>query len=485
MGIALLLLYAVCMLCMLAYSVSQAHLVFLYLRSKKTARLSPALPAQLPRITVQLPIYNEPLVVERLIRTVVQFDYPKELLEIQVLDDSTDHSVATIDRLVAEFRQQGIDIHHVRRDVRTGFKAGVLAHGLTLCKGEFIAIFDADFLPEPDFLKRTIGHFADAQVGAIQVRWEHLNRNYNLLTRLLAMTLDAHFSIEQRGRGAGGNFINFNGTAGVWRKQCIADAGGWSADTLTEDLDLSYRAQLKGWRIAYLEEYSAPAEIPMLMPAIRSQQYRWNKGGAEVARKLLGRMLGSTLPLHAKTHGFFHLLNTAVFPCLLLAAIISVPLLVWMESAPMRGLFLQVGLVLFSGFVMLSGFYWVSIRQRMSSKTGAIRQFLTQFPLFLCMSMGLSLFNSIAVMEGYLGRKSPFVRTPKFASTDSEAQHAKVRWGIPPAIAMAEGLLALYFMLGIILAIRADYYPFLLFHVMLATGFGLLFVYSAKHARVE
>lgn len=485
MGIALLLLYAVCMLCILAYSVSQAHLVFLYLRSKKTTRLSPALPAQLPRITVQLPIYNEPLVVERLIRTVVQFDYPKELLEIQVLDDSTDHSVATIARLVAEFRQQGIDIHHVRRDVRTGFKAGALAHGLTLCKGEFIAIFDADFLPEPDFLKRTIGHFADAQVGAIQVRWEHLNRNYNLLTRLLAMTLDAHFSIEQRGRGAGGNFINFNGTAGLWRRQCIADAGGWSADTLTEDLDLSYRAQLKGWRIAYLEEYSAPAEIPMLMPAIRSQQYRWNKGGAEVARKLLGRVLASGFPLHARMHGLFHLLNTAIFPCLFLAAVISVPLLPWLDASVLRQPFLAVGMTLFGGFLILSGFYWVSIRQRLPTGNAALRAFLTQFPLFLCMSMGLSLFNGMAVLEGYLGRKTPFVRTPKFASTDTEAQRASVRWGIPPPIALAEGLLALYFLFGVVLAVRADYYPFLLFHLMLATGFGLLFIYSAKHARAE
>ncbi len=483
MGPALLILYAICMLCILAYSVAQAHLVMLYLRSKRNPLPSPALPEKLPCVTVQLPIYNEPLVVERLLRKVAQFDWPSELLEIQVLDDSTDDTVQTVERVVQELRAEGLDIQQIRRSDRQGYKAGALAHGLTTAKGEFIAIFDADFLPERDFLKRTIGSFHDGKVGAVQVRWAHLNRNYNLLTRLLAMTLDAHFTIEQRGRSAGGNLLNFNGTAGVWRRQCISDAGGWSADTLTEDLDLSYRAQLKGWTITFLEEYAAPAEIPMLMPAIRSQQYRWNKGGAEVARKLLGRMLGSALPLHARTHGFFHLLNTAVFPCLLLAAIISVPLPVWMESAPMRGLFLQVGLVLFSGFVMLSGFYWVSIRQRMSSTTEAIRQFLTQFPLFLCMSMGLSLFNSIAVVEGYLGRKSPFVRTPKFASTDSEAQHAKVRWGIPPAIAMAEGLLALYFMLGIILAIRADYYPFLLFHLMLATGFGLLFVYSAKHAR--
>lgn len=480
-----MILYALCILCILTYSISQAHLVFHYLRSKKKELPSPALPPKLPTVTVQLPIYNEPLVVERLIRKVAQFDYPKELLEIQVLDDSTDSTVATIDRLVTEFQLQGLDIYHVRRDVRTGYKAGALAHGLTFCKGEFIAIFDADFLPKPDFLKKTIGHFADVEVGAVQVRWEHLNRNYNLLTKLLAMTLDAHFSIEQRGRGASDSFINFNGTAGVWRKQCIAEAGGWSADTLTEDLDLSYRAQLKGWKITYLEDYTAPAEIPMLMPAIRSQQYRWNKGGAEVARKLLGRVLTSNFPLHTRIHGLFHLLNTAIFPCLFIAGLVSVPLTPYLDDSPMRLSFLKVGLVLLVGFMAMSGMFWVSIRQRTRDLTSALRVFFTEFPLFLCVSMGLSLFNSIAVVEGYLGRRTPFVRTPKFASTDTEAQSASVRWGIPPFIALAEGVLALYFILGLALAFRANYYPFLLFHLMLAIGFGLLFIYSAKHARIE
>lgn len=484
MGIPILAVYVFCLLCILAYSIAQGHLVFRYLRSKKTPSSVPELPEKLPYVTVQLPVYNEPLVVERLIRKVAEFDYPRELLEIQVLDDSTDMTVDISSRTVAELRGQGLDIHHVRRSGRKGFKAGALAHGTDICKGEFIAIFDADFLPESDFLKKTIGHFADAGTGAVQVRWGHLNRNYNLLTRLLAITLDAHFTIEQHGRNAGGDFINFNGTAGIWRKACITDAGGWSADTLTEDLDLSYRAQMKGWHLHYMEEYSAPAEIPMLMPAIRSQQYRWNKGGAEVARKQLGKLLSSDLPLHTRLHGMFHLLNTAVFLCVLTAALVSVPLLFWMEANTLRDTFLAVGMGLFAGFFILSLFYWVSIRRRAADGGQAIRQFLFQFPMFLCVSMGLSLFNSIAVLEGYMGRRTPFVRTPKFASIGTDAQDSNVRWGFPPAIAWAEAMLALYFIFGIVMAVRMDYFPFLLFHLMLAVGFSVLFGYSVRHARV-
>lgn len=484
MGFLMLAVYIWCLLCILAYSLAQGHLLFRYLRSKRNPAYVPALPEVLPPVTVQLPVYNEPLVVERLIRKVSEFDYPKGLMEIQVLDDSTDETVDIISRTVAELRASGLDIHHIRRKDREGFKAGALAHGTDICKGEFIAIFDADFLPEKDFLMSTIGHFADKGTGAVQVRWGHLNRDYNLLTRLLAITLDAHFTIEQRGRNVGGDFINFNGTAGIWRKSCIADAGGWSADTLTEDLDLSYRAQMKGWHLQYIEEYTAPAEIPMLMPAIRSQQYRWNKGGAEVARKQLGTLLSSELPFQTRLHGMFHLLNTAVFLCVLTAAVLSVPLLFWLEVHSLRDTFLTVGMGLFAGFFILSAFYWTSIRQRAESGGHAMRQFLFQFPMFLCVSMGLSLFNSIAVLEGYFGRRTPFVRTPKFASIGNEAQNGNARWGMPPAIAWAEALLALYFIFGLVMAVRLDYFPFLLFHLMLTVGFSVLFGYSVRHARV-
>lgn len=483
MGISLLAVYIICLLCILAYSVAQGHLMVLYLRDRRKARTLAPLPAVLPMVTVQLPLYNEPLVAERLIGKVAAFDWPLHLLEIQVLDDSTDQTVNIVANVVAQLQAQGIDIRHVRRAVRSGYKAGALAHGTAVCKGEFIAIFDADFLPEKDFLQQTIGPFADAHVGAVQVRWGHLNRDYNLLTRLLALTLDAHFSIEQRGRSAGGNFINFNGTAGIWRKACIADAGGWNADTLTEDLDLSYRAQLKGWRIHFEEHYAAPAEIPMLLPAIRSQQYRWNKGGAEVARKHLGRVLGSGQPLHVKLHALFHLMNTAVFLCVLLSAVVSVPLLWWLEASTLREPFLVLGMVLFSGFFILSAFYWLSIRQRFADAGSATLHFLVYFPLFLSLSMGLALFNSIAVLEGYFGRKTPFVRTPKFASIGTDMVGAKSTWGLPPLIALPEALLSVYFVFGVVMAVRIGYHPFLLFHALLALGFGALVFYSVKHGR--
>jgi cellulose synthase/poly-beta-1,6-N-acetylglucosamine synthase-like glycosyltransferase len=484
MGELLLAIYAICMLCILAYSMAQAHLLWLYLRSKKKPEVTAPLPEELPAVTIQLPVYNEPLVIERLIRTVVEMDYPAELLEIQVLDDSTDATVSKAAALVADFREKGIDIVHVRREARTGFKAGALDHGMKRAKGEFIAIFDADFLPKRNFLKQTMGHFHDPMVGAVQVRWEHLNRGYNLLTRLLAMTLDAHFTIEQRGRSAGGNFINFNGTAGIWRRSCINDAGDWRADSLTEDLDLSYRAQLRGWKICYLEDVTAPAEIPMLMPAIRSQQYRWNKGGAEVARMHLGRVLGSDVPFHTKFHAVFHLLNTAVFISVLAAAVVSVPLLLWLHQSPLKEPFLVIGMFFFAGFGMLAGLYWVSIRQQVGSNGAAWWRFLLQFPMFLALSMGLSLFNSIAVIEGYAGRRTPFVRTPKFASVGNDALAGSARWGMPPVIAFAEAGLAVYFMVGIGLSVQMSYHPFLLFHLLLSIGFATLALYSVRHARM-
>jgi cellulose synthase/poly-beta-1,6-N-acetylglucosamine synthase-like glycosyltransferase len=485
MGITLLTLYVVCLLCIFAYSLAQGQLTYSYKKATQEPRTLPALPTQLPMVTIQLPLYNEPLVAERLIGKVALFDWPKERLEIQVLDDSTDETVQIVAKLVAQLRAQGFDIHHLQRAQRTGYKAGALAYGTALCKGEFVAIFDADFLPESDFLKQTIGHFADASVGTVQVRWAHLNRNDNLMTRLLALTLDAHFTIEQLGRSAGGNFINFNGTAGVWRKACIADAGGWSADTLTEDLDLSYRAQLRGWKIHYLANYAAPAEIPMLMPAIRSQQYRWNKGGAEVARKHLVGVLRSVQPLHVKLHAVFHLLNTAIFLCILLAAVVSVPLLYWLNGSALREPFLIVGIALFSGSTVLAYAFWTTLRTSVDNPWQAVGQFIYLFPLFLAVSMGLSLMNSIAVLEGYMGKRTPFVRTPKFASIGANLQSMPTRWGIPPRIAWAEAALALYFASGIILSLRLGYHPFLLFHVLLVVGFSTLVFYASKHAKAN
>lgn len=487
LGYILFSIYILCLLCILVYSLVQSHLTFLYLKSKKQKVEVPELPKELPRVTIQLPIYNELYVVERLLRKVAEMDYPTDLLEIQVLDDSTDETVELTANLVTEIQEIGIDIKHVRRPERIGFKAGALEYGMKKAKGEFIAIFDSDFLPEKDFLLKTLTYFKDEEIGLVQTKWEHLNKNYNVLTRLLGMALDAHFTIEQKGRNSNGDFMNFNGTAGVWRRTCIETSGGWSADTLTEDLDLSYRAQLKGWKMKYVEEFTSPAEIPAFIQAVRSQQYRWNKGGAEVARKNLRTIIKSDLPFHVKFHALFHLLNTGIFFCVFLAAVVSVPLLYFISVGNILQQALTISGVFFLGFVLLSGFYWVTLRQRNTNAFTTSLNFLVYFPIFLSLSMGLSLYNTIAVLEGYLGIRSPFIRTPKFNIVGKEERtkgNQYVRSRIP-TIAFFEGLLAVYFGLAICFSCAHGLYPFVPYHAMLALGFGGIFFYSVKHSIIR
>jgi cellulose synthase/poly-beta-1,6-N-acetylglucosamine synthase-like glycosyltransferase len=487
LGYVLFTVYVLSLFCILFYSIVQGHLTFLYVKSKGREYVAPKLPELLPKVTIQLPIFNELYVVDRLIRKVAEIDYPSDLVDIQVLDDSTDETVEVIASLVKEIAALGIGIQHIRREDRVGFKAGALEYGLQSAKGEFVAIFDADFLPERDFLLKTIPYFDNPKIGMVQTKWEHLNKNFNLLTRLLAMALDAHFSIEQRGRNSNGDFMNFNGTAGVWRRVCIEDSGGWSSDTITEDLDLSYRAQLKGWKMKYLEEYGSPAEIPAFLSAIRSQQYRWNKGGAEVARKNLKTIFKSDLPFHVKLHATFHLLNTGIFIFVFLSAIISVPLLYFLSVGQIANDILKYSLIFFAGFFLLSSFYWVSLRQRNRSVLSTSLNFLFYFPIFLGLSMGLSLFNTIAVVEGYIGIRSPFVRTPKFNIVDNKIGVEKNQYmrSKIPVIAYFEGLLALYFAFALWYGLQHELYPFVPYHVLLMFGFGGIFFYSVKHSVIR
>lgn len=475
--------YALSLLLILIYSLAQAHLTYSYLRSKKEDKAVPLLPKVLPKVTVQLPVFNELYVVERLLRKVAELDYPLHLLEIQVLDDSTDECLLLSRKLVHELAATGIDIKLIERPERIGFKAGALAYGLQKASGEFIAIFDADFLPEKDFLLKTIPYFEDEKIGVVQTKWEHLNQNYNVLTRLLAMALNAHFTVEQKGRNASGSFMNFNGTAGIWRMSCIETSGGWRADTLTEDLDLSYRAQLKGWKMKYLEEYTSPAEIPAFMSAIRSQQYRWNKGGAEVARKNLITILKSNFSSKVKFHALFHLLNTGVFIPVLISAILSVPLLYFIVVGAVPLVLLDLSAVFLTGFVLLSVFYWVSFNQHHRNPVRATAYFIVYFPVFLGLSMGLSLFNTLAVLEGYLGIKTPFIRTPKFNIVGRETnikQNQYLKSSLPK-IALVEGLLSLYFLIALLYGWQHQLYPFLPYHLLLTLGFGGIFFYSVKH----
>ncbi|HEX6890617.1 MAG TPA: cellulose synthase family protein [Chryseolinea sp.] len=390
MDILVTLVYLICMLYIFLFSISQLFLTWVYVRRKSKTQ-KPLINVKFdPLITVQLPIFNEKYVVERLIDAVASLDYPKNRLEIQILDDSTDETSEIILKKIASVRPLGLNIKFIHREDRSGFKAGALTHGLKVASGEFIAIFDADFLPAPDFLKNTIKHFSDPEVGVVQTRWTHLNGDYSLLTKLQAFALDAHFSIEQSARNSVGSFMNFNGTAGIWRKECIESSGGWSFDTLTEDLDLSYRAQLKGWKFKYLQDITTPAELPVVMQAVKSQQFRWSKGAAETGRKLFGTVLQSDISPGKKILAFFHLFNSSVFIVVFIAALLSVPVLYIKDRHPDAGWMVNLSVIFFIGFLSIALFYWIATKQ---FNHNPWRVFLQRFPGFLIVSMGLSLHN--------------------------------------------------------------------------------------------
>jgi len=481
MVISISILYGIFLCYIFLFSLSQLHLTLIYIKRTKEPSVNPLVLHDFPLVTVQLPIYNEKYVVDRLLDAISKFNYPKEKFEIQILDDSTDETTTLLVRKIEHLRPLGLDIKLVHREHRAGFKAGALDHGIQSAKGDFIAIFDADFIPDSDFLLKTLPYFKDSAIGVVQTRWEHINKEYSILTRLQAFGLDAHFSIEQSARSAAGSFINFNGTCGVWRKKCIEDAGGWSHDTLTEDLDLSYRAQLKNWKFKYLEGVSTPGELPIIMPAIKSQQYRWNKGAAETARKNFGNVLRSGMPLKNKIHAFFHLFNSSVFVCLLGAALLSVPMLYIKQSNPSIEWLFNLGIIFLIGFMSITLFYWIATKRFHVSNPG--KTFFSLYPRFLMVSMGLSLHNGLAVLEGLIGRKTPFVRTPKFNVSQGEPWTrnsyitTRINW-----LTIMEGILCLYFIFGIILGIQLDDGGLLFFHAMLVMGFGGVFYYSVRPA---
>jgi len=473
-------LYGLCLLFILCFSTGQWQLTRLALRAYAGPPTAPPhLPEAWPRVTVQLPLYNEQNVVERVIDAAAALDYPSQLLHIQVLDDSTDATVALAAARVAHHSARGLRISHVRRPNREGYKAGALRHGLDCTDGEFVAIFDADFVPEADFLQRTLPYFQDEEVGVVQTRWGHLNAQESLLTRLQAFGLDAHFLIEQVGRTFGGFFINFNGTGGVWRRSCIADAGGWHTDTLTEDLDLSYRAQLRGWRFVYRPELVAPAELPAAMDALKSQQFRWTKGAAETARKHLGRMWRSDKPLATKLHATFHLLNSSVYVVILLMALLSVPLVFVRAQYREYTLVLQLASVFLLGFVPLIYYYYTA--WRLASPTAKTGRYPGFFLLFLSVSMGLALHNTRAVLLGWLGQRTEFVRTPKAGSAGKPARRYRTG-GVGPLVVL-EGVLAAYFAFGLAAGLYLGDYGLLPFHALLTLGFAAVCYYSVRHAR--
>ncbi len=467
------------MLFILIYAVAQGHLLFHFLKAKSSSdKIRPHAPATWPKVTVQLPVFNELYVVDRLIESVARLDYPPELLQIQILDDSTDQTADLIREKIAEF--PNVDFQYIHREIRTGFKAGALREGLERASGEFIAIFDADFVPDPDFLVRTIPWFSSEKTGMVQTRWTHLNRDYSILTRLQAIALDTHFLIEQTGRNHQGAFINFNGTGGIWRKSCIYDAGNWHDDTLTEDLDLSYRAQRKGWEFVYRPDIESPAELPPIMSAVKSQQFRWTKGGAECAIKHFAKVNREDHPFRVKFHSFAHLFNSAVFIAVLVASLSSIG--VWWagEKGLIPPVWMEVSGIFLVGFVLIAGTYLVSFFFERQSFLKPAFNAAWQLPLFLSVSMGLSLHNSQAVWEGLTGKKSPFVRTPKFNLESGKEKLSLNRYLIHrmPVTTWIEGGLALVFWGMVGLAFLAQNFLFLPFHAMLAFGYSIVFVKS-------
>lgn len=457
-------------------------MIYYYLKFRSRKRPDPGAITSYPVVTVQLPVYNELYVVGRLIDASCAMVYPKEKLEIQVLDDSTDQTVDVVRAHVERYQKQGYDIKHVRRDSREGFKAGALKEGLKGARGELVAIFDADFVPRPDFLLKTIPYFVgDATIGMVQTRWEHLNSEYSILTRTQAMALDGHFVIEQAVRNKVGFFINFNGTAGVWRKECIEDAGNWQADTLTEDLDLSYRAQLRGWKFIYLNDVTSPAELPSEINALKSQQFRWTKGAIETARKMLPVVWKSKLPLKIKIHATFHLTNNLVFPFIVLAGVLNVPLVFIKHHGGYEGYFTFMAIFIFA---FIGSFLFYLFSQKDVYADWRRRIFL--FPIFMAGSMGFAVNNSRAVIEGLFRKKSEFVRTPKYSIREKKDSWVDKKY-VPVKISgtvVIELVLAIYCLFGVVSSIYFLELAAVPFQLLFFLGFFFVSVLSIKHAFV-
>jgi len=431
--------------------------------------------SELPHITIQLPLFNEMYVIERLVKAVTEIDYPRELLEIQVLDDSTDETVRIASATVARYRQKGFDIHDIHRDDRTGFKAGALENGMKTAKGSLIAIFDADFVPKPDFLRKLVHYFTDPIVGCAQMRWAHINGSYNLLTRLQTIMLDGHFVLEQTTRNRSGNFFNFNGTAGILRRDAIEMSGGWQHDTLTEDTDLSFRAQLMGWKFVYLLDEEAPAEIPVEINAFKAQQRRWAKGVLQVWFKLYRRIWYAPLPLRVKLEMFFRLTGNISYPLMIVASFMQFPLLLVRYNQGLYQLMVLDVPLLFFSTVSVVLFYGSAIWYLDKSRSR-----MWHLPLVMGLGIGLAFSNARAVLEALMGVKSDFVRTPKYRveQGDDESWKRKKYKRKHGWLPLLELSFAVYFVLAIGYAIRMHMWGPILFLLLFCFGYGYMGVMS-------
>ena len=453
------------------YGFHRYCILYLYFKHRKETPTPAGRFETLPEITVQLPIYNELYVVERLLKAVAELDYPRHLLQIQVLDDSTDETVPLAQAGVEQLREQGFDVEYLHRTDRTGFKAGALENGMSTCRGEFILILDADFVPKPNLLLETIHFFTEPKVGMVQSRWGHLNRDYSPLTRIQAMFLDGHLVLEQTARSRAGRFINFNGTGGLWRRSCILEAGGWQHDTLTEDLDLSYRAQLAGWKFLFLKDLITPAELPVDMNGFRSQQHRWTKGSIQTCKKILGTVWRSRLPFLVKCEATVHLTSNfayllLVFLCVLLHEAPSSSVLL---TGPWRALFFDIPVFLLAS---LSAAVFYAVAQRENDARNWLRE-LPYLPLLLALGIGMSVSNAKAVLEALFGHESEFTRTPKYGIERKEQRWSASKYrslkSILPIIELGFALYFTYFMLD---AARAGQWFSLPFLALFQGGFA-------------
>ena len=471
--LAMMIPYFIVLMVLAMYGLHRYWLVYDYFQYSKNVPLPPPPVTNWPPVTVQLPIFNERYVIERLAEAVSRFDYPRELLDVQVLDDSTDETQEVARACVERHAAQGMPITYIHRTNREGYKAGALENGLQTANGEFVAIFDADFIPEPDFLPRTIPYFLNADggdnIGMVQTRWTYLNSDYSLLTNVETILLDGHFVVEHGARSRRGTFFNFNGTAGVWRRKVIDDAGGWQHDTLTEDTDLSYRAQLKGWKFLYLPQIECASELPVDMNGFKSQQARWAKGLMQTAKKILPKVFAADVPWHVKAEAFFHLTANISYPLMVLLSTMLLPvMIVRFQQGWLQMLLIDLPLFLAST-CSISSFYLVA-QKELRPKTWW-RTFL-YMPFVMATGIGISVRNTQAVIEAILGKKSEFARTPKFKIEGKKGTFAKKSYANKAGwMPYAEVLLGLYFSLTVVYAIANENYPTVPFLLLFVWGY--------------
>lgn len=459
------------------YGLRRYYYLHLFHKHRHVRQVPAARFAELPLVTVQLPMYNEMYVGPRLLNAVCQMDYPKDRLHIQVLDDSTDETVQIMAKAVEYWTLRGFDVEYIHRENRTGFKAGALANGMETAKSDLVAIFDADFVPPAGFLQNTIHHFTDPRVGIVQTRWGHLNGDYSLLTRCQTIFLDGHFMMESFPRSRGGLFVNFNGTAGLWRRQAIDGAGGWSHDTITEDLDLSLRAQMKGWKFVYLPEVECPAELPVEMNAFKSQQNRWAKGSTQVCLKLLGTVLRADLPRPIKTEAFFHLTANFAYPLMNLLALILLPAIIVRYHQGVSELLL-LDLPVFLASTLSVVLFYIESQKALYPDW---RQRVRLLPFLMSLGIGMAVTNGKAVMEALFGLKSAFVRTPKYHVTNRQDRWSSKKYrgklGLWPLVEIALGSYYLWTFFYCASVANFGVLPFLLLFIAgyYYTGFSSLF----------